>query len=274
MKKWYMICAVVALAVAANAQNTETLSGVFSIDDAGTKVRFSRGNLQYVQSTNTWQFAEHQYDMLGEANAAGDALADKIDLFGWSMQGASVKWGVSASTDDADYQGDVYAFADWGRNIGDGKTWRTLTVDEWWYILERRNEKGSLAGTARLQIDAKTYVNGLVLLPDNWVAPKGVTFKTGYATENSKQDYAHHQVISLREWTKLEAAGAVFLPACGERFGSVVSLVQEMGYYWTADFSEGHPGYALMFYFQSRTRRSHDRDYSRGNAVRLVSVVQ
>lgn len=37
----------------------------------GKQVTFSGGNLQYTQSTQTWAFAEHQYDMLGTDNVDG-----------------------------------------------------------------------------------------------------------------------------------------------------------------------------------------------------------
>ena len=42
------------------------LNGVFSVSPT-KKVVFSKGNLQYRASTNTWRFAEHQYDIIGEA---------------------------------------------------------------------------------------------------------------------------------------------------------------------------------------------------------------
>ena len=54
--------------------------GTFSVS-ADKQVTFSKGNLQYTQSTDTWSFADNQYDYLGEANIAIDAdvLADKVD---------------------------------------------------------------------------------------------------------------------------------------------------------------------------------------------------
>lgn len=73
-------------------------------------VRFSPGNLQYTRSTDTWSFAEHQYDMIGTDNVVGgiaaisteygyykegSAVADKIDLFGWSGNTGSAEWGIS-----------------------------------------------------------------------------------------------------------------------------------------------------------------------------------
>ena len=94
--------------------------------------------MQYTQSTNTWSFAENQYDYLGEANIAIDAdvLADKVDLFGWST--SATNFGVSTSLSSSDYSG---SFVDWGINkIGNDapNTWRTLTKDEWDYLLTYR----------------------------------------------------------------------------------------------------------------------------------------
>ncbi|MBQ5387891.1 MAG: leucine-rich repeat domain-containing protein, partial [Paludibacteraceae bacterium] len=108
--------------------------GVFSIGE-GKTVTFSQGNLQYTQSTDTWSFAENQYDFLGTANVSNGALADKIDLFGWSASNTTAPFGVSTSTDwENGYSG---SFIDWGTNkIGNDapNTWRTLTYDEWYYL--------------------------------------------------------------------------------------------------------------------------------------------
>ena len=44
---------------------TGAVDGLFTINDQGGKVYFSKGNLQYQASTNTWRFAEHQWDHVG-----------------------------------------------------------------------------------------------------------------------------------------------------------------------------------------------------------------
>ncbi len=49
------------------------LNGVFSVS-ADKKVRFAKGNLQYTQSTQTWSFAEHQYDIIGTDNVTGGGV--------------------------------------------------------------------------------------------------------------------------------------------------------------------------------------------------------
>lgn len=255
---------------AVGSAGSEALSGVFSVSPTET-VRFSRGNLQYVQSSDTWQFAEHQYDMLGESNVVGEELADKIDLFGWSAKGAKVQWGISTSVDKEDYARTSDEFVDWGLNIGDGKTWRTLTDDELWHLMGRKKDGKPLCGVAQLLLGAGKTVNGLILLPDDWKAPAGITFEPRTAEKDTKEDYRYVQVISKAAWEKMEAAGAVFFPASGERYGAHVSMVQEKGYYWTAVPAPTDHQYALMYYFGAASIVSRDRDNLRGCAVRLVT---
>ena len=244
----------------------EPLSGVFSVSK-DKQVQFSCGNLQYTQSTRTWSFAAHQYEMLGEANVADGALADRIDLFGWSGSTATAQWGIGTSTDNNDYSGD---FADWGQNIGNGTTWRTLTKGEWTYLCTGRANASSLMGVARINLseDGSEYANGLILLPDNWTAPEGVTFKSGNASSSSIQAYADYQTFTLEEWSKLETAGAVFLPASGCRSGSDVGRVQNYGYYWSATYYNTSYANYLLFY-SIKTLTSFYSLYN-GQAVRLV----
>ena len=248
----------------------------------GKQVTFSGGNLQYTQSTQTWAFAEHQYDMLGTDNVdgggkvydatygydkTGSALADKIDLFGWSGSTGSAKWGISTSTDNSDYSGD---FVDWGTNMDDGSTWYTLTADEWDYLLDERSDADQLVGVARIQLGEKIYANGLVLLPDNWTCPAGVTFKSGFSNTHSVQAYADYQTFTLADWQQLEAAGAVFLPASGFREGSFVGYVQSSGYYWSATPDGSDKAYYMFFISDSYVSYNYSRNRNYGLAVRLV----
>ena len=249
----------------------------------GKQITFSGGNLQYTQSTQTWAFAEHQYDMLGTDNVdggsskvfdatygydkTGSALADKIDLFGWSGSTGSAKWGIGTSTDNSDYSGD---FVDWGTNIGDGSTWYTLTADEWDYLLDERSDADQLVGVARIQLGEKIYANGLVLLPDDWTCPAGVTFKSGFSNTHSVQAYADYQTFTLADWQQLEAAGAVFLPASGFREGSFVGYMQSSGYYWSATPDGSDKAYYMFFISDSYVSYNYSRNRYSGLAVRLV----
>ena len=244
------------------------LVGVFSVA-ADKQVKFSKGNLQCtINGTDTaWAFAAHQYDMLGTANVENSALANTIDLFGWSGSTATAKWGIGTSEDNSDYSGD---FTDWGQNVGDGTTWRTLTNDEWTYLRSSRANAANLMGVARINLDAEgtTYANGLILLPDAWTCPEGITFKSGFASEYSIQAYADYQTFTLEQWEKLEAAGAVFLPASGSRVGSGVDYVQYDGSYWSATPDDSD--YAGYLGFDSSGAGWGYDNRCRGQAVRLV----
>ncbi len=254
--------------------DSKVLTGIFSVS-ATKQVYFSPGNLQCTLSATdtTWSFAENQYDMLGTTNVSDGALAYKIDLFGWSGS-TGAKWGISTSTNNADYNsGD---FVDWGTNtIGTDtpNTYRTLTYEEWVYLLITRTDADKKQGVARIKLydDGSQYANGLVLLPDDWTCPAGITFKSGYASEYSEQAYADYQTFTLSDWQRLEAAGAVFLPASGGRFGSGVYDVQYNGYCWSAtpygtDDANG-------FGFLSYGTYYGDNYRCYGRAVRLVQDV-
>ena len=244
----------------------------FSVS-ATKQVRFSPGNLQYTRSTQTWSFADNQYDMIGEANISNGTLADKIDLFGWSGSTATAKWGISTSQDAEDYSGD---FVDWGTNtIGTDAPdiWRTLTNDEWSYLLSGRTNANNLIGVARINLnaDGSRYANGIVFLPDYWICPAGVTFKSGFADTYTVQAYADHQTFTLADWQLLEAAGAVFLPASGHRLGADMYWVQNVGYYWSATPLAGISGFALYLGFTpNEMGAAFDDTRSHGYAVRLV----
>ena len=249
--------------------------GVFSVS-ADKQVSFSKGNLQYTQSTDTWSFASTQWEVIGTDNVIGgsvssdptygdakhgNALADKIDLFGWST--SATTFGVSTSTDDY-YNG---SFVDWGTNkIGNDapNTWRTLTYYEWDYVVFDRPNASSLRGVAQVN-----GVNGLILLPDNWTCPAGVTFKSGFHSNYGVDYYAAYQTFTADQWSKLESAGAVFLPAAGyHRYGSIMYYVQKYGTYWSA--TESYNYTAGFLYFESDEAFMSYNYHDYGFSVRLV----
>ena len=253
--------------------------GVFSIGE-GKTVTFSRGNLQYTQSTDTWSFAENQWDMIGTDNViggsvssdptygdskSGNALADKIDLFGWST--STTNFGVSTSTSGSDYSG---SFVDWGTNqIGADapNTWRTLTYDEWIYLLRERPNYSELCGVAQVN-----GVNGLILLPDNWNCPSGVTFKSGFHSNEGVDYYATYQTFTANQWSKLESTGAVFLPTSGYRKGSFVYYVQYYGNFWSATGSDNYYETGCLRFYSYVAPMGYNYRYS-GHSVRLVKDI-
>ena len=253
--------------------------GTFSVSSY-EQVTFSKGNLQYTQSTDTWSFASAQYEVIGTDNVTGGsmssdptygdsiggtALADKVDLFGWST--SATNFGVSTSTDDDDYSG---SYIDWGKNkIGNDtpNTWRILTAREWEYLLNNRPNASSLKGVAQVN-----GVNGLILLPDNWTCPAGVTFDSGFHSDFSVEAYGQYQTFSAEQWSKLESAGAVFLPASGCRYSSTVVYVQNYGIYRCASVSDSN--YALCLFFGSGGAGIYGFNRNYGLSVRLVKDLQ
>ena len=273
-----LVICVMALLFAGCEPNAPEVIGVFSVSET-KQVTFSPGNLQYRPANNKWRFAENQWDYIGTDNVTGgsvypyqddgdekrgDALANKIDIFGWST--SSTNFGVSTSTSSSDYSG---SFVDWGTNkIGNDapNTWRTLTLDEWDYVVFNRPNASSLKGVAQVN-----GVNGLILLPDSWTCPLGVTFKSGFHNNEGVEYYPAYQTFTAAEWSKLEAAGAVFLPASGYRLGSLVGSVRGSGYYWSATEIDGD--YAYYLFFDSDEAFMYD-DRNYGHSVRLVKDLQ
>ena len=239
----------------------KTLYYYFSISTT-KKVEFSPGNLQYHPRKDKWRFAPSQLDYIGGDNEnISSTYSGWLDLFGWST--GATNFGVSTSTDDRDYSG---SFVDWGSNqIGNDapNTWRTLTGEEWFYLRSKCPNYSNLCGVAQVN-----GVNGLIFLPDNWTCPAGVTFRSGFHDSDGVYYYAAYQTFTAAEWSKMEVAGAVFLPAAGERVGSGVSFVRDHGNYWsTTEFTNCFADY-LYFYSGGAGYGYDDRYY--GRSVRLV----
>ena len=235
--------------------------GTFSVSSS-KQVTFSPGNLHYHPANNVWQFAANQTDYIGDANAnISSTYNGWIDLFGWST--STTNFGVSTSTNDNDYSG---SFVDWGTNkIGNDapNTWRTLTYGEWDYLRWDRTNANNLCGVAQVN-----GVNGLVFLPDNWTCPAGVTFNPGFHSSESTEYNAAYQTFTSDQWSKLESAGAVFLPAAGERYCSHVKNVWYAGYYRSATGRDSSDPNYLSFGPYGADMNSSGRNF--GLSVRLV----
>ena len=206
------------------------LSGLFSVS-ATKQVRFSRGNLQYHAVDSLWRFAEQQIDFIGSDNSNISATYDGwIDLFGW---------GTGANPTEHSSSNSAYSsFTDWGTNaISNGGDsvgrWYTMTKNEQDYIFYGRDS--ATAKWAMVTIDST--IKGLIVLPDEWTLPAGLTFVAG---DSYSWDTDHY---TLDEWERLEQAGAVFLPAAGKRYPSYAGSV---GSYWSCSQGQ-NAGYNLDF---------------------------
>ena len=279
MKKIFFLCALCASVLAANATEG-ALSGKFTINADGDQIVFSQGNLQATTTDLganwTWSFATNQWDYIGNV-AANNAVTDNgtvssngtVDVFGWST--AATYYGINNSTDYNDYSGD---FVEWGNNpITNGgnkaNMWHTLQKDEWVYLFQSRIDASNKFGAAK--VNGKT---GVVLLPDDWTLPSGCGFTAGMTSASSWDDWslvASTNIYDGDAWSAMEKAGAVFLPAAGDRDGTGVYLVGLSGGYWSA--APGGTLYACYLNFDSNylnPQSGSSRYY--GRSVRLVQA--
>lgn len=229
----------------------------FSVSDSKAVV-FSHGNLQYHPANKEWRFAPSQTDYIGENNTNLTATYNGwIDLFGWGTG--------KSPTNKSDDNNDYSSFVDWGVNKIDNdisNTWRTLTEDEWFYLLTERKDATSLVGLATIN-----GVFGLVLLPDNWLCPDGINFVNSLA-QGYYQDYS--QKFSSYDWIKLESTGAVFLPAAGNRSGTRCYGQQTSGAYWSATEDDNYSWKAYGLTFEKSSPVTSGISRSSGLSVRLV----
>ena len=247
MKKFFLFITALCCAVTINAIEG-ALHGGFTINSHGDKIQFAKGNLQYQASTDTWRFAENQWDTVGVANKnISESYDGWIDLFGFSTGNKPTE----RSQYDDNYEWNFNH--DWGANaISNGGNepdhWRTMSNDEWAYIFhDRANAK------RRLGLGKVNGVNGFILLPDDWEKPISLEFAScasmGFETQWSNGNpkicmyydesvYADHypdNVYTSEEWQLMEQAGAVFLPAAGMRYnGTSILYINSRGHYWTA----------------------------------------
>ena len=263
-----------------------TINGLFTINEAGDQVYFSKGNLQYKPSINTWRFAENQFDYIGGDNAnhgSAEKCCNWLDLFAWGASGRDhgaicyQPWCSRNVFEDEAWQYSAYGVdtlnlfdgdgqADWGCNaISNGgneeNVWRTLTIEEWDYILEKRTTATGIR-FAKAAVDG---VWGLLLLPDDWDS----TYCSLRKYNDDDVDYTPNNLTEPFWTEKAEAQGAVFLPAAGIRDFGYVGLVGKYGLYWSSSCL--NPKEALGIYFSnSFFYHSITTDKCSGRSVRLV----
>lgn len=251
------------------------LPGLFSVSPT-EQVRFSPGNLQYQASTDTWRFALNQYDVVGANNANISASnEDWIDLFGWATSGyagcepyltstdASL-YGIDESIDSTNYDWGIYnAISNGGNSAG---MWRLLSSDEWGYLLYARTGASDLLG-----VGCVAGVNGLILLSDDFVLPDSIEFRHAVASDSGEDLYRMVNDYTAVEWTRMEAAGAVFFPAAGARIGKKVMYTAIAGYYWSSTpFEYDMLSIYCMGFDSSRAVWEGLSNRTNGRSVRLV----
>ena len=202
--------------------------GLFSVS-ATERVEFAPGNL----AEGGKGFVEHQWEPGW--------------LFGWGTG--------NRPADTTDDRNKYLHFVDWGDAIEGG--WRTMTYDEWHYILYSRESAEDKHASGIVN-----NIHGLILLPDNWTMPDSCQFIPG---ENGWT----RNMYSQSQWQKMEEAGAVFLRAGGYRWGSRTYGLGVGGNYWLAtryDEDDAH----YMYFDGNLVNWQTITNLAAGMQVRLV----
>ena len=257
------------------------INGLFSVSYTQS-IYFSKGNLQYQASTEIWRFAEHQWDVIGDANSnISSNYNGWIDLFGWGTSGYNhgaicyQPWSTSSTYGYYDAYGrstynlnDQTGKADWGYNpISNGgnqlNRWRTLTKDEWVYVFNTRSTPSGIR-YAKAKVND---VNGVILLPDDWNSSYTLN------STNTENVSFSSNIIFASQWNTLEQQGAVFLPAAGVRSGTRIDYVGSDGVYWSASYYDSNSAAYDMGFNDSHMIPSGTGGRGYGFSVRLVCNV-
>ena len=266
------------------------IKAAFSVAD-DKQVYFSQGNLQYKASTGVWRFASNQWDAIGEGNAnIAEDYDGWIDLFAWGTSGWNSgavcyqPWSTSTTNSDyyvgGSYNNNLtgaYANADWGvyNKIANGGNqaglWRTFTSQEWLYLLKQRNDADKKYGLATVN-----GVNGLIILPDNWILPEGIIFNTGVANENLADIYQIINNYSLMQWIEMEKYGAVFLPAAGAGVNEKDIINSNIAGYYQSSTSKNEANVVCCTFQSGQVipQNYQDKRYRDNYSVRLVQDVK
>ncbi len=290
---------IVPMHMSATPKEDNSLTGYFSISD-NLKVVFSRGNLQHVGSTSpssgTWKFADRQYDFFGDLNYvnAGYSSSETRDLFTWS-ENQKGDYGLTPYDDWNDQDAWNEPFLEWGKKsimpstdatTGEANVWFTLTDAEWDYLINERvvvnrtskapqlRGKATITGIINHPAGSRNSVDGFILLPDDWETedvPADLSFNS-----NGNNQY------NIAQWARMEAAGAMFLPAAGwardyGKEGNAVESEYNVGHYWSSTNIIGGRGEAYFLYLEPTAndfarRSSYDTKYYSAKSVRLVKA--
>ena len=277
MKIKILFILALLLTMTQGAWAQDELGGEFSVS-AVKKVHFSRGNLRATTSDLganwTWTFAEHQWDYVGNAVANTKINGNKsvsgngtVDLFGFSTE--TTYYGIHNSNNNGTFSN---AFKDWGEIIGTG--WFTMSNSEWTYLLNSRTTTttnmptGTNSDYARYIKAQVASENGLILFPDKYAHPADASVTVSSAAYNTANKGYGSFTVNAENWTKMEEAGAVFLPAGGYRHGTGIIDAGSYGAYWSSTSTSSDK--ATSMDFSSSTVEAYNTNRSTGCSVRLV----
>ena len=226
------------------------------------KVYFAPGNLQYSRNaTYKWRFAEHQYDIIGSWSINNEW----VDLFGFGTWTKNVQPSepgydfntemiVNPASGNPQVPRPLMYWAEapkytWGNQdfvdepnseFGTKYNWVTLEQGGWEYALQTRGATMlNGVGDARFAKAKVAGVQGLILFPDAYAHPDGVTLPNANSINVKNMAFATNN-YTTDDWNEMEKFGAVFLPCAGYRNGSSIpsGFAGVIGYYYSRSGSD------------------------------------
>jgi|GEM_PF-4222886 len=281
MKRLSYILLFVATVISVAAQVPEGAKpGLFTVNDEGKQVFFSQGDLMY---KGVWRFA----DELNETREVDNTFASFrnispywFTLFGWGTSGYSTtqnqmpydittfntiyklhvgSYGpydssLNEAGDNPNYDNREFDWA-WHNKIENGGNaehqWRTLTADEWKYVLTERENAYHLRFFVGIKDADGIHETGLMLLPDNW--SRTDLFDWDYFYNNAElaelvgQSYDPQDYLPL-SFSRVEQickAGGVLLKLSGARYRTNVNWNYAAAY-WTATGVKNDTDYGMV----------------------------
>jgi hypothetical protein len=196
---------------------------------ADTAYRGDRGKIAYDHATDANRNTTAQTKKLYKMSVTSEGHVGQVEE-------------STAETDIANLQENV---EDLDNGLFKGG-WRTPTADELDYIINTRSAS-TVSGTtnARYAKAQVNNINGLILLPDVFELPTGITMlniNTGNAT-------ASDNTYTISQWETLENAGCIFLPCSGYRNGTYMSNINSYGFY--SSTTQQDSNYILYLFIHS-----------------------
>lgn len=248
------------------------LSGVFTVSHT-KKVHFSKGNLWYGKvgdaQTATFNFEDNQFDFPTSWDA------NHISHFFWSKaadEAVKENWNDSQTygINDVIFTNETEETAnpDFCVYEEPGK-YRTLSSIEWQYLLGFRTDAVKKYGFATV-----CGHPGIILLPDKFSDPK--TNKGSEVFVPATTGWDANVYTTGGNWDAMESAGAVFLPAAGERDADVFRY-PDSGYCWTSSMYNNDMTYRRAYFIEFHSdyiTPPQPLRFSFGHSIRLVTDVK
>ena len=247
------------------------IPALFSISST-QQVFFSQGNLQYQASSNTWRFAEHQYDFVGGTwedwegsheigtvfvngvkcnnNEISSTYSGWIDLFGWATSG----WNNNNHYyHPYDYESTGWTVDGYGYGYWDGEYANYSMIGDQanldWGVYNAISNGGNEPGSWRTLTSGEwdyvmsyrqnaTYKRSRATVQGTTgfiLLPDAWILPQGVAFTANAADYETNN-FDAAQWTLLENSGAVFFPTAGSRYFEESTIRFNVGSesYWSS----------------------------------------